>query len=49
MVALKEPIVLQVMEKGKPYPEKVRISVNGPGGKGGVKRTRIMRNLMRME
>jgi len=33
MVALKEPIVFQVMEKGKPYRKRSGLSVNGPGGK----------------
>ncbi len=35
VVVLKEPVVFQVMEKGEPYTEKVKISVKGPGGKKG--------------
>lgn len=35
VVVLKEPVVFQVMEKGEPYTEKVKISVKGPGGKRG--------------
>ena len=35
VVGLKEPVVFQVMEKGEPYTEKVKISVKGPGGKKG--------------
>ena len=35
VVALDKPIVFQVMEKGKPYPKKGRISVNGSGSTRG--------------